>query len=142
MNYNGSTVFAGIVWTRDLSSKAQFIKVTCYDPLIYLQKSNVCYNFREMTAEGIASQVASDLGVSIGSLASTGVTMNLVAIDKTAYDTIMTAYTKASKSTGVKYLPRYEDNTLHIIEKGKTKVSLKMDYDYNVEGNGAVHRID
>ena len=142
MNYNGSTVFAGIVWTRDLSSKAQFIKVTCYDPLIYLQKSNVCYNFREMTAEGIASQVASGLGISVGSLASTGVTMNLVAIDKTAYDTIMTAYTKASKSTGIKYLPRYENNALSIIEKGTTEVSLKMDYDYNVEGTQFTESLD
>ncbi len=142
MTYNGSAVFAGVVWTRDLSSKAQFIKVTCYDPLIYLQKSEVCYNFREMTAEAIARQVASGLGVSVGSLASTGVPMNLVAIDKTAYDTIMTAYTKASKITGVKYLPRYENNALSIIEKGKTKVSLKMDYAYNVEGTQFTESLD
>lgn len=134
MLYNGSMVFAGIVWTRDLSSKGQFIKISCYDPLIYINKSSISYNFREMTAEAITQQVASDLGIAVGSLASTGVTMNLPAIGKSAYDTIMTAYTKASASTGKKYLPIIKNNALCVIEKGTTQISMVLDYEVNVEG--------
>ena len=148
MTYNGALVFAGIVWSRDLSSKGQFIKISCYDPLIYINKSNVSYNFRNMTAEAITRQVATDLGVAVGDLAATGVTMNLPAIGKSAYDTIMAAYTKASESTGDKYLPIIKDNALCVIKKGTTQVSVKLDYEYNIEGtqfteslNGMVNRV-
>jgi hypothetical protein len=142
MAYNGTVVFAGIVWTRDLSSKGQFIKISCYDPLIYINKSNVSYNFRNMTAEAITRQVATDLGVAVGSLATTGVTMNLPAIGKSAYDTIMAAYTKASEITGLKYLPIVKDNALCVIEKGKNQVSMKLDYEYNIEGTQFTESLD
>ncbi len=142
MTYNGTMVFAGIVWTRDLSSKGQFIKISCYDSLIYINKSNVSYNFKGMTAEAITQQVASDLGVAVGSLASTGVTMNLPAIGKSAYDTIMAAYTKASETTGEKYLPIIKDNALCVIKKGTTKISMKLDYEYNVEGTQFTESLD
>ena len=142
MMYNGTMVFTGLVWTRDLSSKGQFIKVSCYDPLIYINKSNVAYNFREMTAEAITQQVASDLGVAVGSLASTGVTMNLPAIGKSAYDTIMAAYTKASESTGKKYLPIIKNNALCVIEKGTTQISVALDYEVNVEGTQFTESLD
>lgn len=142
MTYNGTMVFAGIVWTRDLSSKGQFIKISCYDPLIYINKSNVSYNFRDMTAEAITQQVASDLGVAVGSLASTGVTMNLPAIGKSAYDTIMAAYTKAAESTGKKYLPIIKNNALCVIEKGTTQISMVLDYEVNVEGTQFTESLD
>jgi len=142
MHYNGTLQFAGIVWTRDLSSKGQFIKISCYDSLIYINKSNVSYNFKDMTAEAITQQVATDLGVTVGSLASTGVTMNLPAIGKSAYDTIMAAYTKAAESTGLKYLPIVKENALCVIEKGTTQVAMKLDYEYNIEGTQFTESLD
>ena len=142
MMYNGTMVFAGIVWTRDLSSKGQFIKISCYDSLIYINKSNVSYNFKGMTAEAITQQVATDLSVPVGSLATTGVTMNMPAIGKSAYDTIMAAYTKASETTGEQYLPIIKDNALCVIKKGTTQIPMKLDYEYNVEGTQFTESLD
>lgn len=142
MTYNGATQFVGIVWSRDLSSKGQFIKISCYDSLIYINKSNVSYNFKDMTAEAITRQVVSDLGVPVGILEATGVTMSMPAIGKSAYDTIMAAYTKASESTGLKYMPFMKDGALNVIRKGTTQVAVQLDYEINAEGTQFTESLD
>ena len=142
MTYNGTMVFAGIVWTRDLSSKGQFVKISCYDSLIYINKSNVSHNFKDMTAEAITRQVASDLGVPVGTLEATGVTMSMPAIGKSAYDTIMAAYTKASESTGLKYMPIIKEGALNVIRKGTTQVAVQLDYEINAEGTQFTESLD
>lgn len=142
MRYNGAEKFRGVVWSRNLSSRDQFVKISCFDALIYINKSYVSYNFKEMTAEAITSQIAQDLGVPVGSLAATGVTMNLPAIHQVAYDVIMQAYTKASKQTGKVYMPIIQNGSLNVIEKGTTQVGVTLDYDYNIEGTQFTETLD
>jgi len=142
MAYNGAEVFNGIVWSRDLSSKSQFITICCMDYLVYINKSTVSYNFRDSTAEDITSQVCSGLGIPVGALVATGVKMNLPAIHQNAYDIIMAAYTKASDSTGKLYMPIYTNGGLSVIEKGSTQIAMKLDYDYNIEGTQFSETLD
>ena len=134
MSYNGTKVFSGVVWDRDLTSKGQFIKVTCMDYMIYINKSTVSYNFKDMTAEDITAQVCGDLGIPISSLEATGVKINLPAIHQNAYDVIMAAYTKAAAVTGKKYMPTFAWDGVAVIEKGSQTIDYRLDYDYNIEG--------
>lgn len=142
MTYNGAEVFTGVVWSRDLSSKSQFSKITCMDYLIYINKSSVSYNFKDVTAESITSQVCSGLNIPVGSLAATGVAINLPAIHKNAYDVIMAAYTKAAETTGKVYMPIYTSSGVSVIEKGSTQVSVKLDYETNTEGTQFTETLD
>ena len=134
MSYNGTKVFSGVVWDRDLTSKGQFIKVTCMDYMIYVNKSTVSYNFKDTTAEDITAKVCGDLGLPISSLEATGVKINLPAINKNAYDVIMMAYTKAAEVTGKKYMPTFAWEGVAVIEKGNQTIDYHLDYDYNIEG--------
>lgn len=143
MSYNGSEQFRGVVWSRDLSSKEQFIKITCFDALIYLTKSNAAYNFKNTTAEAITRRVCGDFKIPLGSLASTGgVSVSNVAMGMSPYDIIISSYTKASRQNGKKYMPIMQKGLLNVIEKGVKRVNIKLDYDYNVQGTQFVESLD
>ena len=142
MSYNDANVFTGVVWDRDLTSKGQFIKITCMDYMVYINKSTVSFNFKETTAEDICSQVCSSLGLPVGSMVSTGVKINLPAIHMNAYDVIMAAYTKAAATTGKIYMPTFTESGVAVIEKGTKKISLELSYDTNIEGTQFTETLD
>ena len=142
MSYNGANVFSGVVWDRNLTSKGQFIRVTCMDYMIYINKSTVSFNFKDTTAEDIATQVCGQLGLPAGTMASTGVKINLPAIHMNAYDVIMAAYTKAAENTGKVYMPTYTEGGVSVIEKGTKQISTQLSYDYNIEGSQFTETLD
>jgi len=76
------------------------MQITAYDGLIYLTKSKGTYNFKKMTAEAITKKVAGDFGISVGTLASTGIGQSFIADSQGIYDIIMQAYTGAAKQNG------------------------------------------
>ena len=67
---NGTPIFAGFIFTAERSFGST-VKYTAYDQLYYL-KAKASYTFTNMTLEQIIAQVASDFGLTVGSLASTG----------------------------------------------------------------------
>lgn len=99
-----SEIFFGQIFGVEKSSQTGTITFTAYDMMKHLLESTGQYNFKNLTAEAIASQVCADIQVPIRHLHPTGVNIASMICDKMKmYDIVMAAYTKAHKITGDKY---------------------------------------
>lgn len=97
-------IFFGQIFGVEKSSQTGTITFTAYDMMKHLLESTGQYNFKNLTAETIASQVCADIQVPIRHLHPTGVNIASMICDKMKmYDIVMAAYTKAHKITGDKY---------------------------------------
>lgn len=126
-------LFRGIVWSKNVDSSSQFVKLNCYDDLIYLTKSQIAKVYKGVTPEAVTKQLCSEFNISAGSLASTGHSRNYVALGQTPYDVIMASYTYASTKNGKKYMPRMMNGKLHVIEKGTSQANVVLDPKYNLQ---------
>ena len=109
-----------MAWDRVIDSATNQLTFTAYDYLIYLTKSKVTYNFVNVTPEDATQKVCAELGITTGSIASTGIKVNRLIAQKTGYEAIMEMYTQASKSNGKLYIPVMDGTKLSVIEKGET----------------------
>ena len=97
-------IFFGQIFGVEKSSQTGTITFTAYDMMKHLLESTGQYNFKNLTAEAIASQVCADIQVPIRHLHPTGVNIASMICDKMKmYDIVMAGYTKAHKITGDKY---------------------------------------
>lgn len=117
----GRELWRGYVFTKNKSLSGTEMSYTAYDGLIYLTKSKISKNFKNMTAEQITKLVCTEFGVPVGSLASTkNKTQSFVHSGKTVYEAIMTAYTNAYHHTEIMYMPRMRQGKLDVIPIGET----------------------
>lgn len=126
-------LFRGIVWSKNIDSSSQFLKITCYDDLIYMTKSQIAKVYTGVTPEAVTKQLCSEFNITAGSLASTGFSRNYIALGQTPYDVIQASYTHASKQNGKKYMPRMMNGKLHVIEKGTSQANVILDPKYNLQ---------
>lgn len=97
-------IFFGQIFGVEKSSQTGTITFTAYDMMKHLLESTGQYNFKNLTAEAIASQVCADIQVPIRHLHPTGVNIASMICDKMKmYDIVMAAYTRAHRITGDKY---------------------------------------
>jgi hypothetical protein len=130
---DGTELIKSFVFSRQKSYQGTDMQITAYDGLIYLTKSQMSYNFKNMTAEAITTKVCNDLGIIPGNIISTGIAQqSYLAQGKTGYEIIMTAYTAASKQNGKKYLPIMNNGKLDVIEKGAVTASYVLDNGLNL----------
>ena len=135
-------MFSGIVWDKGLDTSSEFVKITAYDDLIYLTKSDVAKVYKNVTPHAVTAQLASEFGITTGYVCTAGTARNYVALAKKPYDVIMAAYTHASKTTGQKYMPRMMNNKLHVIEKGASVANVVLDGRYNLENAKYTQSLD
>ena len=128
----GKELFRGYIQSRSLSYNGNSIDCMALDGGTYVHRNELVYNFKNKTAEDIANQVCSDLGVSAGDIVSTGVTMDKKFFGVSGYDIIMTAYTHASTKTNKKYMCTMSENKLNVIEKGKVVLDLNFENGSNI----------
>lgn len=139
---DGRELLKGFIFSRELSYNGSELQLTAYDGLIYLTKSQMSYNFQNMTAEAITAKVCGDLGIIPGHLIATGVTQSYIAQAKTGYDIIMTAYTKASRQTGKKYLAMMNQGRLDVIEVGAVAAHYTLNNQHNLTHAGYTETIE
>ena len=133
---NNEKVFKGIVWDTSVGSGGNNMSILAYDNGVYLLKNNLAYNFKNTKAENIASKVCADLGIAVGNIISTGISITKLFLGVSAYEIIMTAYTEASKKTGKKYMCYIKDDKLYVEEKGKVKLNIGFEEGKNlIESN-------
>lgn len=125
-------IFRGIVFDRELNGNNE-TKITAYDYLIYFTKSKFSYNLTNISPEDITKKVCEDAGISVGSIAETGISVNLISQNSSFYETIMKAYTQASKQNGKRYIPIMNVDKLDIIEKGQLLSKVALSCDSNIE---------
>jgi 3D (Asp-Asp-Asp) domain-containing protein len=125
-------LFRGYIQSRNLSYSGNSVEYMALDGGTYVHRNELVYNFKNQTAESIASKVCSDLGISIGNLASTGISMDKKFFGVSGYDIIMTAYTYASTKTNKKYMCTMDKGQLNIIEKGEITLELNFENGSNI----------
>ena len=95
-------IFEGEVQTAEKLSQYGTVTYSCMDRLSHLLRSTAVYNFENTTAEDITRKVCADFEIEIGQIAASKATIKKMIVDgSTIYDSIMQAYTKASRQTGV-----------------------------------------
>ncbi|MBZ9615288.1 XkdQ/YqbQ family protein [Clostridium estertheticum] len=132
---DGKEIFRGVAWTRGLKSSAEELTFTAYDYLIYLTKSKVTFNFKNIMPEDATTKICKELGITVGTLASTQIKINLLIAQKTGYEAIMQVYTQASKKNGKKYIPVMDGTKLNVIEKGKVVIDYTLTTQLDGIGN-------
>lgn len=116
---NEEIIFLGEVQTAEKLSGYGTITYSCMDLLVHLLKSTAIYNFANTTAEDITRKVCADFEIEIGEVAASRAIIKKIIVDgSTIYDTIMQAYTKASKQTGELYICRMNGTKLSVEVKG------------------------
>lgn len=130
---NNNKIFYGQVLTIEKKSESGTISYTCRDFAYHLLQSQATYNFKNTTAEKIAKKVCSDVQIAIGDLAKTNVTIKKLLMDsRSIYETIMAGYTKASKTTGEKYMLRMDGKKVTVVKKGKIIENYRLSENYNI----------
>lgn len=138
---DGKEIFRGVIFTRELNSSEE-LNFTAYDYLIYLNKSKVTYNFKNITPEDGTKKICSELGISAGNIAVTGIKSNRLIAQKTGYEAIMELYTQASKQNKKQYIPVMDSLKLSVIEKGKTVSDNILKIGSNIIGTSYKDTLD
>lgn len=128
---SGRVLFGGILFDIDKSAVANTVSYLAFDLMFYINNSDISKVFNAKP-ETIAAEVCTELGISFGGAATTGLTVYIPCLGKKAYEAIMMAYTAASKQNGKRYIPLMKNvNQLFVIEKGVYS-GVVLDGGYNL----------
>jgi hypothetical protein len=99
------------------------LKVTSYTHAIYMLKSRHTAKFKSMTADAIIRQLCKAFGINVGTIPSTGVTLDkLILRNQTIWDMCVIALTETTERNGKKYQIRFDQGKLNVIEKAQQTV--------------------
>jgi len=136
-------IFFGQIFGVEKSSQTGTITFTAYDMMKHLLESTGQYNFKNLTAETIASQVCADIQVPIRHLHPTGVNIASMICDKMKmYDIVMAAYTKAHKITGDKYFAMIYKRGLGVYKTEWTVKGFTLSEDSNIYASSISERME
>ena len=111
---------------RSRDSLGNTIDVTAYDKGLYLTRNSKCMRVTQQTAEAVTAALCGEFGISVGSLASTGVPITRNFLGVNLYKIIMTMYTLASDQTGKKYRIRFRGPDLEVVEMRQSEESILL----------------
>ncbi|WML35945.1 terminase [Clostridium sp. OS1-26] len=112
-------IYRGVVVDREINSGAQEITFTAYDYLMYFLRSKVTYNFQNIESEYAVEKICKDLGGMYNYIPTTGIKINRLIQNKTAYEAIMEIYTQVNKVNNIKYMPYADYDMFSVMEKGE-----------------------
>lgn len=136
-------IFFGQIFGVEKSSQIGTITFTAYDMMKHLLESTGQYNFKNLTAEAIASQVCADIQVPIRHLHPTGVNIASMICDKMKmYDIVMSAYTKAHRITGDKYFAMIYKRGLGVYKTEWVVKGFTLSEDSNIYSSSISERMD
>ncbi len=120
--------FIGKISTIGQTAGPGTISVGANDFMANLLKSNVTLRFKNKAPEYIARYILNYLGVSVGTIAKTGVKLSKAIFDgENAYNAIIQSYYKAAKKIKKKYKPFMNGIKFCIGESGKDSgITLKI----------------
>ncbi|VIN84304.1 phage cell wall hydrolase [Clostridioides difficile] len=121
-----------MIINRSKDSSNNSISFVSKDMGFLLTQSEVSYNFKDKLVEDIAKQVFNDNKLAIGNIPKTNVKYTKMFIGVTGYDTIMSAYTEASKTTKKKYMIEANIDKFNVIEKGIITLNVMFEEGSNL----------
>lgn len=130
---NEEIIFLGEVQTAEKLSQYGTVTYSSMDLLAHLLRSTAVYNFENTTAEDITRKMCADFGIETGEIAASKALIKKMIVDgNTIYDTIMQAYTKASRQTGELYICRMNGAKLSVEIKGTKVQNFVLAEEYNI----------
>lgn len=129
---DGKELFRGYIFSKDKSYNGNDVSYTAYDGCIFLLKNEWAYNFKDVTAENIASKVCATFNLPVGALVKTLAKVKKKFLGVSLYDIIMTAYTIAASKTKKKYMCICKKGKISVIEKGKEVLLIKFENGSNI----------
>lgn len=127
--YEGSQlIFCGRITQQESHATPGSQTYTAQDFANVLLRSTVSYRFKNTTPEKIAKRVLTDMGVKIGKLAKTKVSIDKWIVDgEKAYNVILSAYRKAREKTDKIYRLCMEGTLFNVKAKDEsTGVTLTL----------------
>ena len=113
------TKFVGIITQRERKSEMGELQYTATDGMMHLLRSSGTYRFANKTPEKIAQMVCRDVKVKTGSIAKTKMPIAKIFFqERSYYEIIMAAYTKAYRKNKKKYIAQMNGDKLEVIQKG------------------------
>lgn len=125
-------LFRGMIINRSKDSSSNEISFVSKDMGFLLTQSEVSYNFKDTLVEDIAKQVFAENKLAVGTIAKTNAKYTKMFIGVNGYDTIMSAYTEASKKTKKKYMIEANLDKFNVIEKGTVTLSVMFEEGFNI----------
>ncbi|MGO0906227.1 XkdQ/YqbQ family protein [Clostridioides difficile] len=125
-------LFRGMIINRSKDSSSNEISFVSKDMGFLLTQSEVSYNFKDKLVEDIAKQVFAENKLAVGTIAKTNAKYTKMFIGVNGYDTIMSAYTEASKKTKKKYMIEANLDKFNVIEKGTVTLSVMFEEGFNI----------
>jgi hypothetical protein len=122
MTENGERIFNGFIFSKDSNTEKSIIDIGCVDRGIFIKRNQGVYSVNT-TAESMVKRICTDFGIAAGNIASTGVTIKRKFVGNSLLDIIQTLYSIASQSTGKKYVVRFEDDKLCVVERNEESVA-------------------
>ncbi|WP_231247545.1 XkdQ/YqbQ family protein [Clostridium botulinum] len=110
-------IFRGIVVDRTLTSEDS-LEFTAFDYAYYLNKNTITKNYNNITADSATRDILTEIGVQVGSLASSNIKLRYLLAQKKVYDAIMELYTQVSKQTGKQYFIAMDGIKVNVGEMG------------------------
>lgn len=121
-------IFYGEVQTSEKRDEIGIVSYKARDLLDHLLRIIHKQKFKNKTPEAITKELCKKYGIPIGSIAATKkVIKKLIIDDSSLYDIIMTAYAKASKSTGKKHMAYMSGKKLCVKTKGTIVSNYELD---------------
>ena len=119
-------LFAGTVLDLSRETSAPVASLTAYDWGIYLKRNEEYIKVEKRTAEEVTSEICRKIGLTVGSIAKTGILLNRNFFPGNYYEIIRTLYALASEQTGGKYMIRIIGRTLSVIDVLKPEKMLLL----------------
>ena len=141
---SGDMFFYGSVTTIEKKGATDTsLTITCKDMIDHLLRSQATYKFKGKTAEYIARKMCNTFKIKPGNIVRTKTKLKkMICEDRSIYEIIMRAYTKASKHTGKKYIMRMNGLKLNIAEKGTTVKNFYFSEDVNITSSTYTETIE
>lgn len=126
--YEGNVeLFVGYIFKREKDTDGNVIDIVCLDAGVYLLRNKYSYKFSNVSCENITKRIASDFGIPLGSVATTGIVINKNFLGVDLYSIIMSSYNEASSKNSIKYMITFSGGKLNVIEKGTVQLSVVLE---------------
>lgn len=126
-------IFIGRIFFRKRASDSFTFEFTCYDNMVYLAKSNIRANFKDIDVTSAVKQVCGSIGLETAdNIPSIPTVVNFIADDKSGTEVLQMLFDKAKADQGKNYRAISIGGEITVVERGETIENYIADSSVNV----------